>query len=436
MKTDTELETLLRSALTARADAVQDAPPWVRPAGPVRRRRPWLPALAAAAAVVAVIAAVALGVHAARNRPAVPPGPTPTTVAVPRACPAALPEAWRSALRDGGTPLGRYSSMPLSVTGDGTIVAYRDAGVQPGAARDVVLLRPGRPPEAVYRVARPDRFGVQSAYLDGHRLVVALGSDPRHAPGVIPGSSPMPNVRRLLVIDLDTGATQTLASTTGDVPEIQTAVLLDHTVYWDVRAHYGASTGRIEAHSLETGTTRTVYRGPLGYLLASDGGIGWAGPHGYQVHVGVPLPDAVAAATDAATRMTLSTDGTDWAWLVSRGVVGYWRPGLTAPAYLRLREPVDTDDVPGSVVVSGRFVLAVGPAPQVIDVGARAAAPITGRHPFAGHARGQAALVSGGTRAAGYSIPDGPGHWVQGYWADPPTQLLVLDTAGLPALTC
>jgi hypothetical protein len=441
MRTDTELVALLRSTLTSRAEDVQDAPSWVAPATAAAARRPWLPVLAAAAAVAAAIAAVAVGVHASRPPSPAHPKPNPKPNGVPLVCATQLPASWRDALSHSGAGLEGQNDLPLSMTSDGTVVAYHDTGVLPGDPREVVVIRPDGSKQVVYQVQQPDQFNVQSAYLDGTSLVVAIGVRARPPKHTVPGSTPGPNVRRLLVVDLQTGNQHTIASTTAadeaaGARTIQAAVLLNHTVYWDVRERYTATTGAIKAYSLRTGQTRTVYRGGVGWLIWSAGGVGWYGVSDYRIRAGVPLPKPVTAATDARSRVTLSTDGTHWAWAVSRTVIGYWQSGASSPTYLRLRTPLDTDDSAGTLVVSGRFVFTVGAVPQVIDARNRAAASINGKHPYAGQTRGQAAMFSGGSVVAGYAISDRSGQWVDGYWSDSPSELLRINTSSLPALKC
>jgi hypothetical protein len=434
MKTDAELEQLLRETLTGRAETVRDARRWVAPPVPLRPRRRWLPVLAAAAVVVLVAIGVAIGLRGRDSNPPTRPTPHPTPTVVPTVCTTPLPGSWRDAFRSAGVDVGGIGGTPLSVAADGTVVVYRDGGVHPGDPRDVVLVRPGQAPHAVYSVPNPDTFNVQSAYLDGHWLVVAIGYHGRPPKGTIPGDSPMPNVRKLVVLDLETGTQKTIAGMSpADFKygrrSIQSATLLDGSVYWDERNRYAARTGVIKAYRLDSGTTRTVYRGPIGYVVGGAAGI----VSDSRVIVPAAMPEPVRSATNPTTAVTAATDGSAWAWLTNAHTLGYWRPGQATPTYLHLRSAVESRYWPGDLVVSGEFVFIDGD--QVVDTRSHAVAALSGRHLFGGSWNGGVSLANG-DHAAGYAGSAGSGHWVDGYWQDPLARMLVLDTSTLPALKC
>lgn len=451
-----QLETTLRATLAGRAETVTHGPDWAPPAELTARRRPrhvvrWLAPLAAAAAVAAVVGSVVAIEHESSGRH-VRPGthqPTDTRTSArpslqvpppppaPFACPATLPHAWRQAVHDSLIDVGGTTAMPLSVAPDGGILVARDFGPIPGSARDVVLVERGRGPQVVYRVADPDAFAAAQAEQVGHWLIVGLGAGARPPRGSVPGSTSL-GLRRIVVVDLDRGAQRTIASTppNGLQRSITTMAVLDGKVYWDSEPHYGAANGTVYRYDLATGGRTVAYHGPIGYPATSAAGFGWGGPDGYRIHIAVPIPGLVAQATDAASRTTLGTDGTAWAWAAGLHRIGWWSTGQPVPTYVRIHGPALTGAgrFPAPMAVSGRFVFPDNGTDQVVDIRAQATAALPAYRP---HVRGSLALSAGPSGVVAGEVEFGAaGHFVQGYWQDTPIHVLRLDTTRLPGLSC
>jgi hypothetical protein len=457
-----DLVDLLQATLAQRAETVQRGRIWAGPAGvpvtPIGRRR-WLAPLAAAVAAAAIVVGIVVAVeqlphHKAPVAPSThhpsgsPTSPAPTsaspssspttspTVTAALACPATLPSAWSAAYRNGLVNVGGAYAYPMSVAADGTLVVYRDDGVTPGSPRQILLVAPGRAPQMVYQLANPDVDDVQSAYLVGKELVVALGFHPRPPKDQVPGDTPMPNVTSLFAINLVTHQQKMIASTPHrrNSP-VGLAVTYGHTVYWDVQRNYTATTGTVHSYDLNTGARHTVYTGPIGYPAASAAGIGWFEKHaGYQVHAPVSLPPAVSAAVPATERLTVGTDGTAFAWVQSPSVIGWWTPGAARPVYRRLPRRLQ---LPGSfpdvVVVSGSFVFPGNG--DLLDMKTGALTSL-GNGQFGSYERGDAAITSYGSTVIGTAQQPGNGGFVDGYWEDPATVVLRVDTSHLPELHC
>ncbi len=272
-----DLETRLRSTLHEHADDITALPPRLaelrRPddlaiaPSPARRPRTrWLPA--AAVAIVVVIAGLVVGIRQLNQHtpsvvtptvsPTAPttaaptsPGPSPTsTSTVPLACRATLPQEWKDALNATGSAYGAQSAMPMDVAPDGELLVARDFGH--GQPRDLALVASNGTPHSVFQVPDPNQLDVQDAYIYSHWLVVSTGNAPRAARGTVPGSSPMPNVVGLYVVDLRTGAQSTITNSNGHT--ITQAVELDGIVYWDLRARYSSSSGVIRSYDLGPAT--------------------------------------------------------------------------------------------------------------------------------------------------------------------------------------
>lgn len=434
MKTDHELETLLRATLATRAESVRQGAPWTSPTETSRHRR-WLPVLAAAAAVVLLAVGLAVGPRLVGNdHPAHPnptrsgtpgpttPHPTATPAPVATACVTPLPAAWRQAIQNSRVDLGAMAATLDDVAPDGTLVVSRDFGVTPGSARDIVLVSPGKAPRVVYRVTDPDRYDATAA-LDGHWLMIAINSRGR-APANTVSNFPPPTIYRLLLRDLNTGTTRQIASApqgsgAAQVPLIEAFTVLDGRVYWTYRSSYGSPTGVVRSYDPRTGKNTTVYRGSLSdYPQVTSAGIG--------SYVAPVLPAQVAENLDPTNPLAVGTDGRAWAWLKSAFVLGWWQPGMSVPRYVQMRQAVSGNDGPPSV--AGPYVFI---RQQVVDVNthALAALPADGKfasfEPQAGHDGVLYGLEYAGT-----------GHWADGYWQDPQPQVQRVDTRALAALRC
>jgi hypothetical protein len=355
----------------------------------------------------------------------------------PLACPTALPSAWSAAYRAAPVAIGSGAAYPMSVSADGTLVAYLDEGPVPGSPRELVLVKPGQAPLVVYRVPNPDRIGVQSAYLVGNSLVVALGFDPRPQKGVIPGNSAGQNVRDLFVLNLATQHRTTIATAPSSPLSLlmQIAITYGHTVYWDRLAHDNATRGTVRSYNLNTGARGIVYRGPIGYPATSAAGFGWFEKHvGYRVFAGVSLPAPVAAAVPPAQRLTIGTDGAAFAWLQSPSVVGWWSPGRAEPVYRRLpRRAQLPGSFPAPVTVSGSFVFPT--FTELLDMRTGGLAQL-GAGLFGQYQRGTADLFGGRGTVIAMAQKPGNGTFIDGYWRDPQAVILRVDTSHLPGLHC
>jgi hypothetical protein len=424
MKTDTELEALLRATLAEHADTIRDARPWRAPARPPRLSRRWLPVLAAAAAVLAVVAGVLVAVRLTRTHHSAP------RPAVPTVCVTSLPGSWRDVLSHGVLDAGGRSAAPLSVTADGSVIATRDGGAYPGDGTQIVRLRPGSEPKVLYALPDPDGYDAQKAFLVDHWLFVALHQHARPQKHTIPGSSPV-DVAAVIVVDVDTGHARTLAARSHNGLTINSLAVFGGKAYWDERAAYAARKGVVKSFDPRTGRTATVYRGRVSWLEATGAGVVFFDDRDHLLAAADP-PAPVARVMTSFTRHYLASDGSAYAWLASRKIIGWWAPGYATPIYHRFAHPLDTDRGALNLLVAGRFVLTEDE--RVIDAvnGAAARLSLPGIH------LGQSIklYMSGAGVVAGIAQTQRKGHWIDGYWADAATAVIRVDTRALPALTC
>ena len=425
MKTDIELEALLRETFAGRAQSVHDAARWVAPARAPRRLRRWVPALAAAVTVALVAAGVVIaGQLTHSDHKVIKPAPV-----VPTVCRTALPSAWLAALPAAVLDAGAWSAGAIALAPDGSVIALRDYGVHPGDAREIVQLRPGSAPRVLYSSPDPDTFGVRSAGLIDHWLIVGVHHDARPPKHTIPGSSPI-GLASVLLVDTRTGEARTLAEQRDTGRSINMVVTFDGKAYWDERASFPARNGVVKSFDPRTGKTRTVYHGRIGWLEVSAAGVGFQGERALLVPA--RLPDQVERAMTPFSRYHLVTDGTAYAWLVSQRVLGWWAPGQAAPVYRKVRYGMDPQLGPDALKVAGRFVLTE--RGELVDPvhGGSAVLP-TAR--FTGIAGASLDLGSNGV-LAGSAPTERNGHWIDGYWSDGTATVVRLDTRGLPPLRC
>ena len=432
MKTDTELEALLRTTLDTRAGSIVKAP--APPADlPVRGRRPtWFAVAAAAAAVVLIAAGVGLGVHLTSGKKSSPPATATET------CPASLPAQWRSAIDDGLFGADGASTQPLSFASDGTVLAIQDDGPQPGSGRFLVRLRPDYTSDVLLNIADPDNQTVAFAQQYEKWLVVGLKYQPRPAKGTIPGSTPI-GLRKIEVLDFAAHTSKTLfyqdPMEQGPAPQSNGVALYQGRVYWDQSFGHAGLPGVVYSYDLASGTQHTVYQGPIGWPQVTAQGLTLLVNGESQVLVPAPVPAQVEQAVTAAQRDRLATDGTAYAWVTSPRTVGWWAPGQAEPRYRELPKgavsPTDTNPP----VVAGRFVLTStedgGFAVTDMISGGSALLPDT-----AGRALRPDYYLSQDGVLAGLGFTESKGHFVDGYWADPAMIVLRLDTNTLPPLTC
>lgn len=432
MKTDTELEGLLRTTLANRAATVTDAPP-VPADLPARRHRAWLPALAAAAAVAIAVAGVLVGIHLAKDNPPANPTPTPTPALIPTTCPTTLPVAWRAAFTGSALATRGRSTQVLSIAPDGSVLALQDDGPVPGAGRFVVRLRPGRAPDVLYDVPDPDHQSVAIAQQYEHWLLIGLNDEERPPKGTIPGSSGQ-GPTKIEVLDLaehDTHVLFDVAATDSLVgPASNSAAVLDGRVYWDQRGSYAADHGVVRSYDLATGALRTVYSGKIGYTEVTAVGLVLQIGERQRVIVPAQLPAPVDRAVSSDERARLGTDGTAYAWTVSPRILGWWAPGEAAPTYRRLPKGMSIQDFVDPPLVAGQFVVTTSILTDM-RTGASARLPTT----TGGVTRPDFYLSRSGL-LAGLGFTETAGHYIDGYWADAAMTVLRIDTTSLPPVTC
>lgn len=419
----TDLDTALRDMLRERADDITTVPAAITdlalaPARrhPVRRHPAWLIAAAVAAVLAVVGAAVALRGAAGQPQKVAPathsPRPTPApTVHIThrRSCAVPLPAAWTHAVAAGTHRYGALSAMPLAVSPDGThLLVARDFG----QARDVVDVDRAGHVRPIYTVPQPDQYQVQHATVDNSFAAIDLQYFPRSAQN-IDGT-----VRAVVLVDLRTGRAKELdqVSLADMLPKngvekrtIDASMLLDGQVYWDVRPVYGNNRGTIRDYDTATGRTRTIFTGRVGWPQLTGAGVSWGGS---QVRVRRSLPATVSAAlTTSAMRNSLVTDGSAYAWVAGRGVIGWWGPGASITT-------VRVNGFTGQTLdgVAGPYVAFGG---KLMDTRTGALTRLPGLQP----------LIYGGHGVlASYGFT--------GQFKESATDVIRIDTTGLPELTC
>jgi hypothetical protein len=425
MKTDTELEALLRTTLAARAATVDDARRWTAPAPAPRPARRWVPALAAAAAVLVVVAGVLAAVRLTRTHDSAP------RPAVPSVCSTSLPASWRDAISHAVLDAGGRAAAPLSVASDGSVIAMRDDGVHPGDGREVVQLRPGSEPKVLYAMPDPDAYDARQAFLVDHWLFVALHHQDRPPKHTIPGDSPI-DLAAVMVVDVDTGHARPLATASDNGRlTINSLAVFDGKAYWDERTGYTARTGVVKSYDPRTGETATIYRGRVSWLEVTGAGLVFYDDRDHPL-VAAHLPAPVEKAMTSVSRHYLATDGNAYAWLTSPRIIGWWAPGYATPIYHRFRRPIDTNQGSLNLLVAGRLVL--NEDEHVIDAVNGAVAKLSLPR---GISLGRTGLyTSHDGVVAGVAVTERKGHWIDGYWADAASAVLRVDTHALEPLSC
>ena len=431
MKTDTELEALLRGTLATRALEVTEPARFAPPAGPRRNRNPWLPILAAAAAVLVAVAGVLVGIRLTHDNKVAHHGPSPKPV--PRVlhtvCTTTLPAQWKAALEHSAVDTRGGNAMLLSLDADGSIIASQSIS---GQRQRVVEFRPGETAQLLYTA--PDlQSEIYSAQRIGNTLVVAL-RNPHLAPkGANPKTMPF-LMSSLFTIDLAGPQQQPhdlYAMSANSRTVTDGSVVYRGKLYWDEHP-YNANlegNGVLRSYDPTSGRTATVHRGAVGYPIAAAQGLLMRvnNNSGDLVVDAAHLPAIVAGSLTQDSRHYLFSDGTAYAWLVNDHTIGWWAPGHAAPIYRRLVTSLYVEDGGGGVTVSGRFLvgLTTDQRQTLIDPvsGASAVLPVN----FAGTYRSELAF-SQGTVLAGIGFLGGANS-ARG-------TVLRLDTKGLPPLTC
>lgn len=432
MKTDTELEALLRATLKARAAEVTEAADLpTTTTSRLRRSHRWLPALAAAAIIAAVAATVVgirvAGSHAPAKPPASSPSPSPTRTAAPAppqppnlvvTCHAKLPAAWKTAITQGGSRYGADSAFPIAISPDGRqLLVSRDFGT----SRDVALVGTSGAPRPIFTVLQPNLNQVQHASIDGHYAAIDVQRLPRNANGVLG------TVVEVVLIDL-----RSLHSTLLDSVEdsditygrrtIDGSVVADGHVYWDVRTSYGNLRGVIRDYDIVTGQVRDAYSGVVGQLSRTALGISTAWNGEGQVVIPGDVPEPVQAAlTTNASRLSVISDGSSYAWLHGRHIE-WWAPGQN-----QVSELTPTDVAPGLIAVAGHYVMyddpssdSVVPIVYILNTSNGAiGASVNVLQPYA-------------LSSAGVFV----GYRFAGSFKTSPTEPVRIDTTKLPGLHC
>lgn len=319
MKTDTELEALLRETFAGRADTLHDARPWQPPAHAAQPARRWLPVLAAAMAVAIVAAGVALGVHFRHSNKPAHPKPTPTTSSLPAPatlhalrCTVPVPEAWRGAIAAGTVSIAGRKLIPLAVTDAGDVLADEAAAVAlPHTHKLVLVTRAGtvrtlygKQPPASWNGMRIGDVSTEAGWAAFGLLVQAQSG----------GQGPV----QIELVNLSTGAQRTLRPTApNDVTIVLGPALADGAVYWiEMDNGQGLQTGRVYRYDISTGRRAQVDHGVVFGPLSSDGRVYWLNKD--IVEQG-RTPSSLPAGFDLAAAVRedapLLVDGPTYAWL-------------------------------------------------------------------------------------------------------------------------
>lgn len=416
MKTDADLEALLRETFIVRTAEVTESPGVVLPVRSHQLRR-WLPAIAAAV-VIAVAAGVIVGSRLThKHAPAHPtPRPTPSPANIVKSCTTTLPAAWTSALDHGASRYGATSATPIGLSADGhQLLVARDYGT----ARDVAIVTASGAAKRIYQVPDPNMNQVMNGSIEGNYAALDLQREPRNANGVIPTDL------AVVLIDLRTGKPRNLdtvseAELSRAGRTIDGSTMVDGQVYWDVHPTFANRTGVINDYDVATNRTRILYRGAVGPPVVTALGvtIGWGIDHLIVPnHLPPPVQGALAA---GAQRASLSTDGSAYAWIVGRRI-GWWAPGAphTTEITFPSGEQPDIDAVAGDFVFYSNMNSLVVPGGRVLDVHTGATASV-GNVIAYGLARNHVLV--------GY-------HFVAGFKSSP-TEPVRIDTSRLPALRC
>lgn len=381
MKTDTELEALLRSTFAGRAETVRQARPWAAPAPAPRRSRRWVPALAAAATVIAVVVGVLVTVRLIRSEN---PKPQP---AVPTICRTTLPAAWNASVTAALiTPNGSHL-WPLAVAPDRTVLASRGVDTDAGAF-SAVIVTPDRKATSVMRLSRGDVMDARSPAMNdrwalfGTRRVSSTNDYGLWVVDLAHGNA----VRQILDLSAQgrTGART-----------LQDWMLLGDTVYYTASDTYTSSRYRLYSYGLRNSertelavgrrlTLHSVY-GSLSYR-SHPASATW-GPRVTVLRGNVPSGTPPAATSG---EHPVVTDGASIAWTETARHPGrrrlvqtayWWAPGRAEPsvAWQRSTGGLPTDQPAFTIdAVAGPFLIIDewdGSAVLVVDTRTHAVAP-------------------------------------------------------------
>jgi hypothetical protein len=331
-----------------------------------------------------------------------------------------LPVAWTDAVGDSLIDTGGISAAPLAAGAAGEVIAVRDNG----SNRDVLLISPEGLLTPIYAVPDPDQNDARVAALDDRSIVIGVQHSPRGANGIIP------MVERIDVIDQRGAELRTAAQTSeqdrlSGGATIDSLALFEGKVYWITRDAFSSMDGTLKSYGLADGTVSEVASGTMADVRATAAGLTWDvgwGPDGTatEVKIAAALPAEVAAAVGTGPgRLSLTTDGTVYAWLDPAGPdLMWWSPdsGLTRVsgdlAGTKHRRP--------DMWVAGPYVMiGTGISATVVDIRSGAVADLGA----------PVVDVNGGTIAI--VLPKSPGG---GKLA--PTMPGMIRSQTLPPLTC
>lgn len=347
MRTDQQLEQLLRATFAARSGTVTGGPAWAGDAatepdtqGPAELldlapRRPsyrFAP-LAAAAVVALAVAGLVVGVRAASEhptRPAAPNTASPTTGPTPdTAAPVCPGDALGSAWQDATTQATVFDAKVygqvniLGTAADGTVVAE---STTPGLTGETMVLAFGAASlgqgtiQPIATITGKGDGAFSFYQLQGNTLLV--GARFSSGPGTTPAT---PSV--ITLIDIQTGQKTVLMQQRGaNSPGTDSAFLQDGVAYWD---EFPAGTNReiVYAYDVATATRTVAYEGLRtgAGLEHSAAGTWWTGSALHPDRpAALPAP-IVAHVTTEAARQSLVTDGTSYAWRTDKAL-GWWSP--------------------------------------------------------------------------------------------------------------
>lgn len=348
-----------------------------------------------ACAAIAVLTIA--GAACSNDREPVPPVPSAEAPAVTKpACEVATPTPWYRAIDDAAVPTGGVSTVPLTVSRDGEVVAVRDNG----DTRDLLLIKPDESVTKIYDVPGPNLDDVGFAALNDDVVVVGVDRIPRSANGVLPA------LVRVDVVDRHGGGVgavtdQSASDYAAGRNALDSVALFDGKVYWIRHDNFSGETGVVRSFDPATGDSADVATGIVDSLRTTAGGLAWIGDRQVpEVEIPATLPAAVADAP-AVDRVTLASDGTAYAWLEQGGAgVGWWSP---SGGMVRVTgEFSRTAESPAVYVVGPLVVIAAGvaegEASTVVDT--RSGAVTHLRDAVAGADGGTIALVRATSKLA------------------------------------
>jgi hypothetical protein len=183
---------------------------------------------------------------------------------------------------------------------------------------------------------------------------------------------------------------------------VDSATVMDGTVYYDERASNSAQTGQVVALELSTGSTDVAWQGefphaedPSGSLETSlqtlAGGVYLGTPGSKTALLVAPrsLPKAVAATMTPDIRESLLvSNGTAYAWLGGHSLplsnlLYFWSPGMSTPAQLTLGggfpELIGGDNGTARFGIAGHWLFTSLQRPTVVDLSTGAMITLPGR---------------------------------------------------------